>query len=215
MPFIGDNTCVFDFTQKGVGRMKIDSHQHFALATDFRRQTGTHPLSYFLAPVRVYLDEFVKSGEYSSIHLVGLSGGGWTVTVYAALDPRVATAFSVAGDIPSSWRNPLSFSFGDYEQVEIVKFADYHDLYIMALYSDGLFDRHKYNLYNSDDPENFSAKYFKFQNLQNMVRQRISMITKDDKAAGRFTVRAFNNDRHSISDKMAEFIFAEIDQRHQ
>lgn len=44
------------------------------------------PLQLFLEPAAQTVNYAVKSG-YSRVDMVGLSGGGWTTTVYAAIDP--------------------------------------------------------------------------------------------------------------------------------
>lgn len=70
--------------------------------------------------------------EYRGFHMVGLSGGGWTTTVYAAVDPTIRCSFPVAGTIPLYLRS--GGSIGDREQYEptFYRLAGYLDLYILG-----------------------------------------------------------------------------------
>src|SRR5437763_4421549 len=80
------------------------------------------PIKYFLEPTAVSLN-YLKSSDraggfpkYRAFHMVGLSGGGWTTTVYAAIDPTIRCSFPVAGTIPLYLRS--GGSVGDREQFE-------------------------------------------------------------------------------------------------
>ncbi len=88
------------------------------------------PLKFFLEPVAVSLNALKP--RYRQIHMAGLSGGGWTTTLYAALDPTIAKSFPVAGTIPLYLR--LGGSVGDLEQYldAFYRVAGYPDLYILG-----------------------------------------------------------------------------------
>lgn len=68
---------------------------------------------------------------YGRVHLLGLSGGGRTATLYAALDPRITTTVSVAGSLPLYLRT--GESIGDIEQTlpELYAVAGQLDLYML------------------------------------------------------------------------------------
>jgi hypothetical protein len=104
----------------------------------FQLKTTGSPLKYFLEPVAVSLnylktrsrsDQFPK---YRRFHMAGLSGGGWTTTLYAAVDPTIQCSFPVAGTIPLYLRSGASV--GDREQIEpsFYTIAGYPDLYILG-----------------------------------------------------------------------------------
>ena len=100
--------------------------------TDVRsgdQQSGS-PLKFFLEPVAISLNAL--SERYKEIHMVGLSGGGWTTTLYAAVDPRIRYSFPVAGTIPLYLRT--GGSVGDKEQYleEFYRLAGYPDLYLLG-----------------------------------------------------------------------------------
>jgi hypothetical protein len=97
-----------------------------------RLQTGS-PLQFFLDPV-VRVMNYVQSKYpvYRQFAMIGLSGGGWTTTVYPAVDTRITLSLPVAGSIPLYLRG---HSYPDDTEQYIADFyaiAGYKDLYIMA-----------------------------------------------------------------------------------
>ncbi len=109
----------------------------------FSLKTTGSPIKFFLEPVAVSLN-YLKARhgpdgfpQYHSFHMIGLSGGGWTVTVYAAIDPTIRCSFPVAGTIPLYLRS--GGSIGDREQYEpsFYTLAGYSDLYILGSYGPG------------------------------------------------------------------------------
>jgi hypothetical protein len=74
---------------------------------------------------------------YRSFHMTGLSGGGWTTTVYAAIDPTIRVSVPVAGTIPLYLR--ARGSVGDREQTDpaFYRLAGYPDLYLMGAHGPG------------------------------------------------------------------------------
>src|SRR5262245_4090580 len=69
--------------------------------------------------------------------MIGLSGGGWTTTVYAAIDPTIRLSLPVAGTIPLWLRS--GGSVGDTEQTlsSFYQIAGYPDLYVLGSYGTG------------------------------------------------------------------------------
>lgn len=104
----------------------------------FQLKTTGSPMKYFLEPVVLslnYLRIAHRRGAfpaYRDFHMVGLSGGGWTTTVYAAIDPTIQCSFPVAGSIPLYLRS--GGSVGDLEQFEstFYRIAGYPDLYVLG-----------------------------------------------------------------------------------
>ena len=109
----------------------------------FQTNTVGSPIKYFLEPTAVslnYLKTRSRSDHfpnYRAFHMVGLSGGGWTTTIYAAIDPRIRCSFPVAGTIPLYLRT--GGSVGDREQYEptFYRIAGYPDLYILGAHGRG------------------------------------------------------------------------------
>jgi hypothetical protein len=97
-------------------------------------------MKFFLEPVAEVLNYLETQADadgfphYKDFNMVGLSGGGWTTTVYAALDPRIKISVQVAGTLPLSLRS--GFSVGDEEQThaDFYNIAGYTDLYVLGAY---------------------------------------------------------------------------------
>jgi hypothetical protein len=91
------------------------------------------PLSFFFKPLIASLNQ-VNRSNYSAIYMCGLSGGGWTTSVYPAIDSSISYSFPVAG----SWPLPLNTLYnsgGDNEQYYPPLFQqllDYHELYTLG-----------------------------------------------------------------------------------
>lgn len=104
----------------------------------FKTNLVGSPIKYFLEPTAISLN-YLKSRNrsdhfpnYRAFHMAGLSGGGWTTTIYAAIDPTIRCSFPVAGTIPLYLRT--RGSVGDREQFEPTFYgiASYPDLYILG-----------------------------------------------------------------------------------
>jgi len=73
-------------------------------------------LRLFLEPV-IQVTNYFKSltGNLGDIAMTGLSGGGWTTSMIAALDPRIKLSLPVAGSAPLYLRNQFNWT-GDTEE---------------------------------------------------------------------------------------------------
>jgi hypothetical protein len=120
----------------------VGSMTHDAMFQKLKVKDGS-PMKFFLEPVAVCLHYLrtraVADGfpVYKEINMVGLSGGGWTTTVYAAIDPTITLSFPVAGTIPLFLRS--GGSVGDTEQFlpAFYKIAGYPELYVLGSYGPG------------------------------------------------------------------------------
>jgi hypothetical protein len=109
----------------------------------FQIKTNGSAMRHFLEPTAIslnYLKTRHRAGKfpnYRAFHMIGLSGGGWTTTVYAAIDPTIRCSFPVAGTIPLYLRT--AGSVGDREQFEpsFYSLAGYPDLYILGAHGRG------------------------------------------------------------------------------
>jgi hypothetical protein len=107
-------------------------------------------LRFFLEPVIVSLNYLTGMKDYEDISMIGLSGGGWTTTLVAALDQRIGYSCSVAGTMPVYYRR--KGSIGDIEQYipELYRdMAGYQDLYVLC--SSGKERKHVQVLNRHDD----------------------------------------------------------------
>ncbi len=111
--------------------------------TMFQTNIVGSPMKHFLEPTAIslnYLRTRSRAGRfprYRAFHMTGLSGGGWTTTIYAAIDPSIRCSFPVAGTIPLYLRS--GGSVGDREQYEASFYgiAGYPDLYILGAHGRG------------------------------------------------------------------------------
>jgi hypothetical protein len=109
----------------------------------FEQPTTGNPMKWFLESTAVSLN-YLKSRSaadgfpvYRAFHMTGLSGGGWTTTVYAAIDPTIRVSVPVAGTIPLYLR--ARGSVGDREQTDpaFYHLTGYPDLYLMGAHGPG------------------------------------------------------------------------------
>lgn len=88
--------------------------------------------------------------------MVGLSGGGWTTNLLAAIDTRISYSFSVAGSMPLYYR--YGGSIGDVEQYMPQLYRDvagYPDLYVLGAFGKG---RQQIHILNRNDDCCFGQK---------------------------------------------------------
>ncbi len=121
-------------------------------------QQGTpsfHPMQWFLDPAVVALNQYLATHPTPvSIGATGISGGGWTMVLLAALDLRVQWSVPIAGSLPLNLREAGTPEYGDWEQ-RLPNLTwngstplDYLDLYLMAV-SNG---RTQIQVNNDTDP---------------------------------------------------------------
>ncbi|CAK9117028.1 unnamed protein product [Durusdinium trenchii] len=81
---------------------------------------GDFTMRYFCEPVVLSINYALSLG-FQEVHLAGLSGGAWTTSMVAAMDPRIRISVQVAGAMPYSMRFSTSLQatgdIGDYEQI--------------------------------------------------------------------------------------------------
>jgi len=104
----------------------------------FALKTVGSPMKFFLEPTLVSLNYIQKKyPHYKTFAMIGLSGGGWTTTVYAALDPRIKASIPVAGSLP------LYLCYEGYghdteQRLDpFYRIAGYPDLYVLGSYGEG------------------------------------------------------------------------------
>lgn len=117
------------------------------------------PLRFFF-DTTLYSLTWIKSNfpkSYQNYSMMGFSGGGWTTTIYAALDPTIKLSFPVAGSVPLYLRERGSPNDGDYEQYvrRLYQIVGYPDLYVLGSAGKG---RKQVQVLNGDDGCCFGVK---------------------------------------------------------
>jgi hypothetical protein len=194
MPLEGQNNQpVVDLEH--IGKMQLAFHDQLK----FLKMKSGHPVQLFLTPVAVVLN-YVQPLDYKSIFMAGVSGGGWTTTLYAALDPRITRSYPAAGTLPlylredsgrtnSAQRPP---DWGDYEQTipELHAIANYLDLYILSSLGE---QRKQLQIVNKYDPCCLGGEAF--HAYESIVNDRVKSLD-----GGSFAVFLdTKNKTHSIS----------------
>ncbi|HEX5709558.1 MAG TPA: choice-of-anchor Q domain-containing protein [Pyrinomonadaceae bacterium] len=115
------------------------------------RTPDLNPLKYFVEPVAVSLNHLLSESSYTQVAMTGISGGGWTTTLYAALDPRVQVSIPVAGSLPAYLRTgPCGQRDAvDWEQAAVGSFLDYTGLYLLGAQGAGRVQMQVYNQFDS------------------------------------------------------------------
>lgn len=158
------------------------------------------PMRFFLEPLSVALNYLNSGGSFDGTYMMGISGGGWTTVVYAALDPRIMASYPVAGSYPFYLKEQQPESVGDFEQTNpaFYRLASYIDLYLL-----GSTDRRQVQIYNVYDNCCFSGTYS--NTFRDYVQDSATEI------GGSFDIVLDDTIQgHEISDFALEFILGDI-----
>lgn len=135
MPLLGSNNIVRVDTKK-YGTLLVADHDTFFLLED----ENFSPIKYFVHPVAVSLNYIEQNYNYTTIAMMGYSGGGWTTTLYAALDDRIQKSYPIASSEPfylivDSHRRDYSIG-SDYETINprLYSITNYLELYVLGSY---------------------------------------------------------------------------------
>jgi pimeloyl-ACP methyl ester carboxylesterase len=131
-----------------------DNHAPLAIVN-----TGDgHFSKFFVLPVVSSIDLALSQRPYQQITMLGHSGGGWTTTLSAAVDPRIDNSIAYAGSLPFFARL-RAVDVGDAEQFDTAFYRDfpYTTLYELASWNAGR-KRIHYQLYNKNDDCCFSGE---------------------------------------------------------
>tara|TARA_B100000029_G_scaffold7846_1_gene8267 strand:- start:11664 stop:12797 length:1134 start_codon:yes stop_codon:yes gene_type:complete len=199
MPLVGMNSQpTIDI--ENVGLIKFFDHDQFR----FLESENFSPLSYFFTPINHSLNYLDLNYNFKNYHMVGISGGGWTTTIYPALDTRISKSFAVSGSLPIPLRIN-SQDIGDYEQIqpELYNIANYSELYIMSSYGE---NRTFNQIFNKYDPCCFSGSLF--NEYESKISNIVSKLNFGD-----FNVYLDDtHNEHKISEYAQELILEKIAQ---
>jgi hypothetical protein len=146
MPLIGMNNQPNIFLER-FGWFNFENYIELGLLLP---KSG-HPLKLFIEPVIQVINYLENQTNYLGFAMVGISGGGWTTTVAAAIDTRITASFSVAGGVPMYLRTRNDNDWGSWEETvpEFYNIANYLELYILGSVGP---DRVQWQIFNLYDP---------------------------------------------------------------
>ena len=181
------------------GKVQLLSHKYFELLESL----GFTPMVFFFEPINISLNYLEKNYEYNEFDAIGISGGGWTVSTYSAIDNRISKTFAVAGSVPFFQRT-IDDNIGDYEQINsnFYRIADYMDLYLMSSIGE---NRKFVQIFNKYDSCCFYGDQFNMYG--NVVKSTIKKLDN-----GYFEIYIDNSTkRHEISDYALKIIKSELE----
>lgn len=197
MPLMGpNNRPVADIPR--LGKLRLTEHN----LLKFLQPEQGHPVKLFLQPVAAALN-YARQYGYTSIYMVGFSGGGWTTTLYAAIDPRIKRSYPVAGGLPLFLRPGGRQDWGDYEQTipELYRIANYPELYVLGAYGEG---RKQLQILNKYDPCCYAG--IRYRTYEDAVKEKVRLL-----GAGHFEVYLDETNReHKISGTALDVIVADM-----
>ena len=197
MPLIGLNTQPI-IEIDNIGPVKFLKHNQFV----YLDKDNFSSMSYFFTPISITLNHIDKNFSFNEYHMVGISGGGWTSTVYPAIDTRISESFSIAGSLPLSLRNVID-DIGDYEQYnpEFYSIANYYELYIMSSFGENREHIQIFNKYDSCCFAGNTSNYYK-----DLIQESISNLN-----SGNFDIIIDDTHfQHKISNSTIELIINKI-----
>lgn len=197
MPLIGlNNQPIID--DHNFGKIKLDLHEEF----EFLESNDFSTISYFVEPIVISLNYLDDNYNFDSYNFVGISGGGWTAILYAAIDERINKTFSIAGSAPFYLRT-VPENFGDYEQrlPQLYRNANYLELYVLGSYGQ---NRELIQIFNKYDPCCFSGDVY--LNYEPVISKKVNSL-------GLGSFKIFIDDSHNehkISEKTIELILEKL-----
>lgn len=180
-------------------------------------RAGFSTLTFFLEPLTVTLNYAQATYRPASVEMVGLSGGGWTTTVYSALDPRVTRSYPVAGSLPFFLRpaSPKpSPTIGDFEQTKAAlpgfyaaESDDFLDMYVLASTGRG---RGQLQVLNRFDDCCFNGVGHRAYHAP--VRDRVALLAGGRPEEGRWDIlEDATHEDHTISPHALSVILWDLD----
>ncbi len=102
--------------------------------------------------------------------MIGISGGGWTTTLAAAIDERIQTSVPVAGSYPIYLRSNEQRDWGDWEQTvpELYRIVNYPEIYIL-----GAFGKNRCQLQVLNKYDSCCFAGIKWQTYVDVVKTRV------------------------------------------
>ena len=194
MPLTGMNNQPVVYVENE-GNIKLVSHNSLA----YLDSDHFSPIRFFVEPLAISLNYIDANYGFDEYDMVGISGGGWTTTLYSAIDQRITQSYSIAGSLPLYLRNTQA-DMGDYEQTlpNLYRIANYLDLYTLDAYGN---NRKHIQIFNKYDPCCFADPAF--ETYSGIIKSAINNLDGN----GTFAVYVDDTHKeHKISNHALEII---------
>ncbi len=145
---LAEGAIVVGLTMPLYGESTGPDLTHDDLIAHFPADLPGHGLQVFLQPVISAIDHVQANHTIDTIAMVGISGGGWTTVLAAAVDPRITHSISVAGSLPLFQREGADWGDREQHDPSIYEVAGYPDLHTLGALEDGRHQRlvlHRYD----------------------------------------------------------------------
>lgn len=185
---------------ENIGKLRLTTHNHLKLLESH----SLHPIKFFVEPISVSLNLIEQQYTFDSYDMIGISGGGWTATLYSALDTRISKNFSIAGSLPVFLRSD-SKNLGDYEQTipELLKITNYLELYLLSSYGE---NRSAVQIFIKSDPCCFPSELYEKYPYEDIIAEKLDLL-----GSGEFSVIIdASTEKHEISEAMLEKILQDL-----
>jgi len=181
-----------------IGKMELFLHQQLGMLDN----ENFSSIKFFVEPIFTALDIVEEEYNFNQFHMIGISGGGWTSTIYPAIDDRISKSFSIAGGLPLALRTSFEDK-GDYEQVlpEMYRLVNYSEMFVLA--SNGE-DRKYVQIFNKFDPCCYAGE--KHEMYSKMIKTKVESLGE-----GYFeSYTDVTHKEHKISNYALKIILEEI-----
>lgn len=207
MPLFGENSTIA-YRVPGYGPVTLTSHDHMSQVLENERGSF---IRFFIEPVVVGINHVKAAYAYHDVNMIGISGGGWTTHLVAALDMRVGLSFPVAGSLPLYLRSgPCpNGSAGDAEQEWGPLYEDtasWLDLYVLGGYGQEREQVHVLNKY--DNVCFYGINYLTYEDYVTAAVENLG-------AGGYHVHLDTTHADHKISDVVIEDVIGPLIESHQ
>jgi hypothetical protein len=205
MPLLGhNNNPIVDIPR--LGRVQLPGYLHFHLYYVENLIEQGAVLKLFIEPVVVALN-YADTLGFADYAMIGISGGGWTTHLVAAVDTRIIRSYPVAGSQPEFVRFEGRYALTDlmaYVQLlpGVFPQVNYLELYILGAYGQG---RKEMMVINQFDPCCFGG--LRYLSWYDAVLERMDRL-----GAGEFEIFLdVTHEQHIISPAARQAVLDDLE----
>jgi len=199
MPLKGkNNQPIVDIENIGVITLEKHNNFHFLDTKNFSS------IKFFMHPIALNINYLEEKFFFENYHMIGLSGGAWTITLYSAIDERIEKSFPVGGPMPKFLTINMPGHSYEYERdlPELYRIANYLELFILSSYGE---EREQFKILNKYD----SCCYYgiSYQVFENKIKEKMIQLQDENS----FKIYLDDSHRgHMISTKVMGLILENL-----